>query len=336
MIFRNPHPFAHFINILGRGKTKTRSLTRQEAREAMGMMLAGDVLPEQVGAFLMLLRLKEESPEEIAGFAEASRAAFHKPAAAPAVDLDWPSYAGKRRQLPWYLLAALTLASSGRRVLMHGLDGHTAGRIYSGEALARLGVPVARDANEASEHLRLHDFAYLSLERISAPLADMMGLRPILGLRSPVHTLVRALNPFDATASLQGVFHPGYLTIHREAAILLNRARTVVFRGDGGEGERRPNKPAQIVTVSNGGYDDRRWPATSEDPHQAPDETMDLDRLAAVWRGDVGDEYGEAAAIGTVALALNAMGDEDDPARAQTQAQELWRRRHRAARAAVA
>ena len=64
---RDPHPFARFVNILGRGKSLTRSLTEGEAEEAMAMILAGETLPEQLGAFLMLLRVKEESAEEIAG-----------------------------------------------------------------------------------------------------------------------------------------------------------------------------------------------------------------------------------------------------------------------------
>ena len=59
-MMREPHPFARFINILGRGKSLTRSLTVEEAEEAMAMILAGEVLPEQLGAFLMLLRVKEE------------------------------------------------------------------------------------------------------------------------------------------------------------------------------------------------------------------------------------------------------------------------------------
>lgn len=335
MRFPEPHPFARFVNILGRGKSKTRSLTRDEAREAMDMILAGSVLPEQLGAFLMLLRVKEETGEEIAGFVEALRAAFAKPASAPPVDLDWPSYAGKSRQLPWYLLAALALARSGRRVLMHGLDGHTAGRVYSGETLARLGVPVARDAEEAARHLQLANFAYLSLEKVSPQMAELIALRPILGLRSPVHTLVRAMNPFDAKASIQGVFHPGYMDIHRDAALILRHARTIVFRGDGGEGERRPNKPAQIVTIADGRASDVRWPATTEDASQAPDENMDIAQLSAVWTGASPDAYGEAAVIGTLALALHALGETDDPERAQALAENLWRERDRTLNAAA-
>ena len=68
-----PHPFSRFVAILGRGKTKQRHLTYDEALDAMRMILDQQVLPEQIGAFLMLLRLKEEAPEEIAGFAKAAR-----------------------------------------------------------------------------------------------------------------------------------------------------------------------------------------------------------------------------------------------------------------------
>jgi anthranilate phosphoribosyltransferase len=72
------------------------------------------------------------------------------------------------------------------------------------------------------------------------------------------------------------------------------------------------------------------------EPRQAPDEAMNLDRLEAVWRGAQADEYGEAAVVGTMALALWAMGVESDPERAQTRAQTLWRGRDRGPLAAVA
>jgi anthranilate phosphoribosyltransferase len=332
---REPHPFARFINILGRGKSLTRPLTIDEAREAMGMILDGQVLPEQLGAFLMLLRVKEETGEEIAGFVQAAQARFVRPADAPAVDLDWPSYAGKKRQLPWYILAALLVAGGGRRVLMHGLDGHTPGRVWSPDALRRLGAPVARDASEAAQHLQRSNFAYLPLTQFHPTLADLMGMKPVLGLRSAVNTLARALNPFGARASLVGVFHPGYMIVHRDADMLLDRGRTVIFRGDGGEAERRPNKPCEALIVQDGACVEERWPAFV-DPSQPADEHMDLDRLAAVWRGDLSDAYGEAAVIGTTALALRALGEADDPQHARASAEALWQARDRARLAAVA
>ena len=201
---RDPHPFAQFIAILGRGKTLTRSLTVDEAEEAMAMILAGRVLPEQLGAFLMLLRVKEESPEEIAGFVRAARARMRPPEGAPRVDLDWSSYAGKGRQLPWFLLSALALAQSGRRVFMHGAEAHTEGRVYTGAALRALGRPVASSLADAAIRLERENFAYLPVDALSPPVAEMLELRPILGLRSPVHTFARMLNPFEAPAMRSG------------------------------------------------------------------------------------------------------------------------------------
>ena len=69
----NDHPFARYIRILGKGKTGSRSLSQEEAYDAFGMLLRGDVEELQLGAFLMPLRVKEETGEELAGFVRACR-----------------------------------------------------------------------------------------------------------------------------------------------------------------------------------------------------------------------------------------------------------------------
>jgi anthranilate phosphoribosyltransferase len=329
-----PHPFARFIAILGRGKSLTRALTLDEAESAMAMILAGGAQPEQIGAFLMLLRVKEETGAEIAGFVRAVRATLPTPAIR--ADLDWPSYAGKRRRLPYFLLAALTIAGAGWRVAMHGLEGHTMGRLYTREALARLGLPIAASFDDATAQLTTRNFAFLPLETFSPPLADLFALRAILGLRSPVHTLARMVNPFDAPASLQSVFHPGYMAIHRDAALLIGPTRMTVLRGEGGEAERRPSKPCDTLTVVDSVAGEARWPPLIDDPRAATEEPLDLERLAALWRGDVADETALAAIVGTIALALTTLGAAPDPASAIAQAQALWRARDRARLATAA
>lgn len=298
------------------------------------MILAGQVLPEQLGAFLMLLRVKEESPEEIAGFVRAARASFEVPAGAPKVDLDWSSYAGKGRQLPWFILAALVLARNGWRVFMHGLDAQTPGRVYTGAALEALGVPVSNSLEDAARRLAETNFAYMPIDALSPRIADMLGLRPILGLRSPVHTFARMLNPFGAPCLLQGVFHPGYLKIHRGAGVLLEQPRLAVFRGDGGEIERRPSKPCDVMMAIDGELLDERWPPMVNEPRQAPDGAMELDRLIALWRGEIEDDYGEAAVVGTLAIALRTLGAAANVAEAQSRAEALWRARDRSRLAA--
>ncbi|MBT5005893.1 MAG: glycosyl transferase, partial [Halieaceae bacterium] len=104
------HPFATYVRILGKGKTGSRSFNRKEAAEAFGMILRDEVDPLQLGAFLMLLRVKEETGEELAGFVDACRTAMIQPLPRLSADLDWSSYAGKKHQHPWYLLSMLLLS----------------------------------------------------------------------------------------------------------------------------------------------------------------------------------------------------------------------------------
>lgn len=327
---RSEHPFAQYVRILGRGKTLTRSLTEVEAEDAMGMILRGEVLPEQLGAFLMLLRVKEESPAEIAGFVRAARRQFVLPSSAPHVDVDWSSYAGKRRQLPWFLLAALLLAHSGLRIFMHGAEGHTPGRLYTRETLEGLGLPIAHSLAESAQHLEAHNFAYMPLADLSPKLHEIIELRPILGLRSPVHTIARLLNPFGAPLVLQGIFHPNYMDIHQQAALLLGERHMVVFRGEGGEFERRPGKLTETRTVVDGIAGSADWQPLLDDAVQPIDPTMEIARLKAVWHGETEDVYAEAAITGTLAIALKSWYGHATPEEAQKAAEEIWRSRDKA------
>jgi anthranilate phosphoribosyltransferase len=323
------HPFAPYVRILARGKTKTRSLTQDEAEGAMRMIVAGDVRPEQLGAFLMLLRLKEETAEEIAGFVVAVRETFKLPSSLPKVDLDWSSYAGKRRQLPWFLLSVLLLAENGTKVFMHGAEGHTPGRVYVRDTLNALGLPVANSFDAAAQQIGSNGFAYLPLEHLSKPLRDMIDLRPILGLRSPVHSLARLLNPFDAPNVLQGIFHRGFMETHQVAAQILGFDSVAVFRGEGGEVERRPNKETEVGTVNLGKLGQEFWPQILDQSFQAADEDMDINLLAQVWRGDAENEYGVAAVMGTLAIALRLVDPSTSQEAANEQAMIFWQKRNR-------
>lgn len=320
-----PHPFAKFVAILGRGKTKQRHLTFDESQESMEMILRGDVLPEQLGAFLMLLRLKEEAPEEIAGFAAATKALYDLPSDIPHVDVDWSSYAGKRIQLPYFVLSAMALVNAGYSVTMHGTEGHTPGRVYTRGIIKMLGMPEAANLQEAADQVRTSNFSYIPLEVLSPRLRELIELRPIFGLRSPVHTFARMLNPFNAETMMQGIFHRGFMDIHAGAAQLLNQPRMAVFRGEGGEIERRPNKPTPVWSIlGDGNAFEETWPQIMENGHQPPDEVMDTSRLLDIWQGKDTDAYALASITGTLAVTLRTMGKASDMEDAEVKAAELW------------
>lgn len=330
------HPFSKFIAILARGKTKQRHLTLEEATEAMEMLVRGETEPEQTGAFLMLQRLMEETSEEIAGFAMGTRKAMQFPDDLPHVDIDWSSYAGKRRQLPWFILSALLLSRNGFRVFMHGTEGHTPGRVYTRECLNELGIPVSESFEAASEQVVASNFAYMPLEALSPRLREMINLRPVLGLRSPVHSFTRMLNPFNAPVMINGIFHRGFMDIHAGAAVIMGQPHMCVFRGEGGEPERRANKTCEVWSVHDGQTSEERWPAIMDDPRQQPDEDMNIAHLAAVWRGEMSSDYAEAAVCGTLAVALRTMQKADSIEAAEALAREMWNERDKSTLPAAA
>ena len=323
----NEHAFAPFVRILGKGKTGSRSLTRDEAATAMRMILNGDVKEIQLGAFLMLLRVKEESAEELAGFVDAARADIAAPTDI-GVDLDWSSYAGKRKHLPWFLLSALALADSGLRVFMHGASGHTKGRIYTENVLQALGIEPAETWPDVGAALERSNFAFMPLRNLCPPLQAMIDLRNELGLRSPVHTLVRLLNPLLAPCSLQSIFHPAYALHHQRAAALLGQPHSAVFKGEGGEIERKPEALCKVYSVHAGALGEESWPKLIDGRQEQPDD-LDIEHLRNVWRGTATDEYGELAIIGTLAIALHLLGRATNCGEAMEHAKNRWKNRNR-------
>lgn len=318
------HPFAQYVRVLGKGPNLSRPLTQDEARAAMTMIMAGEVLPEQLGAFLCLLRVKTELPEEAAGLAEGIKQSIQAPPVA--VDVDWASYAGKSRQLPYYVLAALCLAGHGIRVFMHGAEGHTAGRVYTSDALAALGVPVATSMDQAVRQLENANFAYMTLEHLSPRLHQLMGLKSILGLRSPIHTVARMVNPLNAAFSINGVTHPPYLPVHQEGARLLGEKAMAAFKGDGGEVERRPEKSCEVFFLADGKPGTEEWPALVSGVREKED-SLDLSRLKRLWTGEDADELAAAAIAGTIAIVLRYMGRAHSVAEAEGAGQAMWRDR---------
>ena len=318
------HPFAQYIRIIGKGKTGARSLTYDEAYQAFSMILKNEVLDVQLGAFLMLLRVKEESVNELAGFVQATRDQLNfQPLN---VDLDWSSYAGKRKHYPWFLLAALTLAHHGYSIVMHGASGHTINRVYTEQVLPYLGYSICQNEQDVKQQLERHNFAYLPLEVISPILSDLISLRNVMGLRSPIHTLARLINPFNAKATLQAIFHPAYRTSHQHTAFRLGYQNSAVIKGEGGEFERNPDAKTLICGIKNGELYEYELPKLT--PERSPiEEERDLEVFKAGWLGQQHHEYGEMAVTETMGIALYTMGVVSSFDGAMVKAKELWESR---------
>ena len=330
--------FSPYVRILGKGKTGSRSLSENEAFEAMNLILEGKVEDVQLGAFLMLLRVKEESAEELAGFVKSARSFItkEKTSTASQVDLDWSSYAGKRKQPHWFILSALALSQSGYRVLMHGTRGHTEGRVYTEEILEALGITACINLEEAESKIADSNFAYIPLGNFCPPLERIIGLRPMFGLRSPVHTLCRLINPLAARGSLQSVFHPSYMQTHHEAASLLGEQHACVLKGDSGEVEYRPHASVKLMQIKNGQSLESKLSRRASAPEIIQPVAETLIRLwqsenTEVENTELENAYGYNAVLGTIAIALLTLGDANDEAQAFEQAHRVWENRDRSA-----
>jgi len=320
------HPFAQYIRMLGKGKNGQRSLTQEEAYEAMTHICCYDVEPEQLGAFLMLMRVKEETPAEVAGFVQALRESIPVPDDLPAISIDWPSYAGKRRHLPWYLLAALILGRNGYPVFMHGLSRRDE-RVYTEQALGALGIEVARSLDKAINQLKAGGFAYLGIENLSSLTAELLNTRELLGLRSPMHTVARMINPLSAELSLAPVFHPNYAEIHQEAANFLSQPKVLAFRGEGGEAERIPDRDCTVYGLGDDVLWQQQWPAMMPPGKYGRERFPDLDHYVAVYEERVEDPYAANAVVGTMALCIQALEEGCSQKQALARATMLWEAR---------
>jgi anthranilate phosphoribosyltransferase len=304
--------FARFVATLGRGPGRSRALSREEAREAFGMVLRQEADPHQVGAFLMLLRFRGEDAGEIAGMVETARDTIGW--LGPRADLDWPSYgSGRTRGAPWFLLSALALARAGTRVLMHGSNEYSAG------------ISVAAGLRAVAEDVA--GFAYVELASLSPAMNDLLQMRRLFGLRSPVNTVARLLNPGGAPAGVDGVFHPPYLSVHLGVAELLARQRLFVLKGGGGEAERVPLKEASgWLWDQTAGRAEIMLPARlGLLPLTPASDTPEL--LAAVWRNTAAPPTVIATIIATIVLGLLALGWASTAEAAERDAERIWRDR---------
>ncbi|MCV6604871.1 MAG: glycosyl transferase, partial [Porticoccaceae bacterium] len=189
--------------------------------------------------------------------------------------------------------------------------------------LSLFGLEAAKSWQQSQDQLTRCNFAYMAVDDFCPPLGDIIQLRPVLGLRSPVHTLCRMLNPAQAPASIDGVFHPAYGPMHQKAAQLLGTPRNVTMKGDGGEAEIRPDSECLLQWVIAGELSEYDWPRVVE-KRFVKEAELPAEALYAMWTGEEHHEYGYQALISTMAVTLRLMGDEGDQQVLLDKAQQLW------------
>jgi len=314
---------APFVHAMARGPARGRNLTRLEAKTAMGLILSGQAAPEAIGALFMLMRYRGETADEIAGFVDAMR--DHGPRYKNiSVDVDWPSYAaGRTRGLPLFLLSAKLVANAGYRVMLHGWNSHQNPIADPRAAVSRVGIAQASSVKQAEDALECDGIVYVPLEAMSDRLLELLKLRDVLGLRSPVNTALRTWNPGGAGLSVQGVFHPTYRDLQRNAGMLLGQRDLLVLKGAGGEFERNPGKDIIVSGLKQDEPVEHAEPAFVDSLRRMNGGEVDQSSLSAVWSGELDDPFASAVVVGTAALVLSRL-EKISEVQARERAEILW------------
>ena len=236
---------AGYIKEIGRGKDGARSLGEVQAHDLMSQVLDGTVTDLEIGAFALAMRIKGESIVELTGFLRATheRCIGITPTR-PTIVL--PSYNGARKMPNLTPLLALLLAQEGAQVLVHG-PMHDAGRVSTAEIFHDLGLPFARNADEIETGWARREPVFIATADLCPPLARLLDVRRVVGLRNSGHTIAKVLAPCTTSACLRVVnyTHPEYATMLAEF-LAHTGGDAVLLRGTEGEPVADPRRAPKL------------------------------------------------------------------------------------------
>jgi anthranilate phosphoribosyltransferase len=208
------------------------TLTRQAARASMGAVMDGEATPAQLAALLVALRMRGETVDELAGFAEAMRERVLR-VEAPTGTIDTCGTGGDRSgTFNISTTAALVVAAAGVPVAKHGNRAITS-KSGSADVLEALGVRTDHDAASAAVALREIGFAFLFAPGFHPAMRHAGPTRREIGVRTAFNLLGPITNPAGARRQIVGVGDPAAAPRLADVLRALGTERALVVHGDG-------------------------------------------------------------------------------------------------------
>jgi len=237
----------NYIKAIGRGSEGARAISREEAADLWGQLLDGAVTDLEVGAFCLAMRIKGETPQEMAGFLDATHQRMHRVGAGAAPIVVIPSYNGARKLPVLTPLLALLLAREGLGVLVHGTPTES-GRVLASDVLLALGKP----AQSAITEIASGDVAFVPTAVLHPGLQRLLDVRRTVGVRNSAHSLVKLMNPVQGTSLLVTSYtHPEYAVSMAET-LALTRTTALLLRGTEGEAVADARRTPRMQAVCGG------------------------------------------------------------------------------------
>ncbi|HET7572577.1 MAG TPA: anthranilate phosphoribosyltransferase [Gaiellaceae bacterium] len=227
-------------------------LSREEARAAMNEIMAGDASQVQIAGFLVALRAKGETPDEIAGCAEAMREHVLRvrPRRPDLVDIVGTGGDGANT-FNISTAAALVAAAAGAGIAKHG---NRAASSASGAAdvLEALGFRLEQPAERIERSIDELGFGFLFAQAHHPAMRHAAPVRRELATRTVFNVLGPLTNPAGARALMLGVYSPELTRTLADALVRLGVARAYVVHGAGGIDELSPLGPNLVCEVADG------------------------------------------------------------------------------------
>ena len=237
-------------------------LTREEARAAFDTLLSGEVTAAQAGGFLMALRVRGESVDEIVGAVSALRARM-VPVDAPADAIDIVGTGGDNSgSYNVSTLASLIAAAAGVPVAKHGNRAATS-KSGAADVLAALGVKVGIEPATISACIREAGVGFMFAPAHHASMRHVAPVRVELGTRTLFNLIGPLSNPAGVKKQVLGVFSEAWLEPLTQVLKSLGSERVWTVHGADGLDEMSTTGPTQVVALENGQI--RRFTVTPED-----------------------------------------------------------------------
>lgn len=226
--------------------------SREEAFSYMDVLMQGGMTPAQIGATLMALRVRGESVEEIAGFAQAMR----KHAVAVPVRrrplIDTCGTGGDRSfTFNVSTVSAFVVAGAGLGVAKHGNRSATS-KSGSADLLEALDISIQSDPIEVGRLIDEVGFGFLFAQQMHSSMRHVALPRRELGFRTIFNVLGPLTNPCSPDYQLLGVFSPEWVGAMAEVLALLGVKRGMVVHGHGGLDEVSLSGPTAYGFVKDG------------------------------------------------------------------------------------
>ncbi|HET7078499.1 MAG TPA: anthranilate phosphoribosyltransferase [Chloroflexia bacterium] len=242
-----------------------QSLTMEEAEEAMGEIMEGQATPAQIAGFLVALRLKGETEEEMAGFVTVMRAhavPVEGPEGVVLVDTCGTGGDG-RHTFNISTAAACVAAGAGAYVAKHG-NRAMSGRCGSADVLEALGVNIQLGPQDVARTLAETRLGFMFAPKYHPAMRHAGPVRAELRVRTVFNLLGPLTNPAGARAQVLGVADPRAALIIARALAKLGTRHALVVHGDSGLDEIALSGPTICYEIRDG-QEPRRFTITPEE-----------------------------------------------------------------------